>query len=335
MNSAALGFSSAATPHGLPAELAVVVRSGFIESRHYGSLAVVGADGGPLLMLGEPDATILPRSSVKPVQALACLSSGAPLSGATLAMAAASHTGEDEHIRVVRELLDRAGLTEDALQCPADRPSDSVTFAKLAALGETRSRLRMNCSGKHAAMLLTCVTNGWPTESYLDPDHPLQQRIRGELTRITGEPVPHVAVDGCGAPLFGTTVRSLALLFSRFVTAEASSPMGQVAAAMRAHPFYVAGTGHVNTRVMDMVPGLLAKGGAEGVIAMAAPDGTAVALKIVDGSPRATTLIALTALRICGVDVTGAAELMQIDVFGGGRPVGEIRVGAALAAAGG
>lgn len=315
------------------AELAVVVRSGLVESRHFGSLVAVDPNGSTLLELGTPDARILPRSTVKPVQALACLAAGAPLEGPELAIAAGSHTGEDAHVRVVRSLLERAGLDESALGCPVDRPEDEATFERLLRVCEPRSAVRMNCSGKHAAMLLACTTNGWSTEDYLDHGHPLQQAVRRTMTELTGVEVGVDAVDGCGAPLFDTTVRGLAQAFRAFVQAEASSPAGKVAHAMRAHPFYVGGSGHQNSRLMETVPGALAKGGAEGVIGVAAADGTAVSMKVVDGSPRATTLLALEVLGALGADVSGAVELATIPVLGGGRPVGEIRVGAELAAA--
>lgn len=315
------------------AELAVVVRSGLVESRHYGSLVAVDPSGATILELGTPDARILPRSTVKPVQALACLVAGASLEGPELAIAAGSHTGEDAHVEVVRAMLERAGLDESALGCPADRPEDEATFERLVRAGEPRSAIRMNCSGKHAAMLLACAANGWSTDDYLDHGHPLQQAVRRAMTELTGVEVGVDAVDGCGAPLFDTTVRGLAQAFRAFVQAEASAPAGMVAAAMRAHPFFVGGSGHQNSRLMETVPGALAKGGAEGVIGVAAADGTAVSMKIVDGSPRATTLLALDVLGALGADVSGAVELSTVPVLGGGRPVGEIRMGDDLAAA--
>jgi L-asparaginase II len=330
--------TSAASPESTPvvaglAELAVVIRSGLIESRHFGSLAAVDPSGATVLELGIPDAVVLPRSTVKPLQALACLTAGAPLSGPELAIAAGSHTGEDEHVRVVREILDRAGLDESALGCPVDRPEDEATFERLIAAGEPRARIRMNCSGKHAAMLLACAVNGWSTHDYLDTDHPLQQHVRATMAELTGVPVSHDAIDGCGAPLFGTTVRGVAQAFRALVQADPSSPAGQVAAAMREHPFYVGGSGHQNSTLMETVPGALAKGGAEGVIGVAAADGTAVSMKIVDGSPRATTLLALRVLEALGTDVSGATALTELPVLGGGNPVGSIVVGSDLAAA--
>ncbi|MCI0157866.1 asparaginase [Leifsonia shinshuensis] len=324
--------SASVTVPGL-AELAAVRRSGLIESRHFGSLVALGPDGATLLELGDPDAVVLPRSTVKPLQALACLTLGAELIGPRLAIAAGSHTGEDEHVRVVREILDAAGVDESALGCPVDRPEDESTFERLVRAGEPRARIRMNCSGKHAAMLLAAAANGWATDGYLDPEHPVQLHVRETMAALTGVPVGHDAVDGCGAPLFGTTVRGVARAFARLVLAADGTPERAVADAMREHPFYVGGSGHQNSTLMETVPGALAKGGAEGVIGVAAADGTAVAMKIVDGSPRATTLIALRVLEALGTDISRASALVDLPVLGGGVPVGRIELGGDLAAA--
>ena len=324
--------STSVTVPGL-AELAAVRRSGLIESRHFGSLVALGPDGATLLELGDPDTVVLPRSTVKPLQALACLTLGAELTGPRLAIAAGSHTGEDEHVRVVREILDAAGVDESSLGCPVDRPEDESTFERLVRAGEPRARIRMNCSGKHAAMLLAAAANGWTTDGYLDPEHPVQVHVRETMAALTGVPVGHDAVDGCGAPLFGTSVRGVARAFGRLVLAVEGTPERAVADAMREHPFYVGGSGHQNSTLMETVPGALAKGGAEGVIGVAAADGTAVAMKVVDGSPRATTLIALRVLEALGTDISGASALVDLPVLGGGVPVGRIELGADLAAA--
>ncbi|MCW4385255.1 asparaginase [Salinibacterium sp. SYSU T00001] len=309
------------------AELAVIRRSGMIESRHLGSLLAFAADGTVALSLGAPDAPILPRSTVKPLQAMACLAAGAELSGPELAIASGSHTGEDAHTELVAGMLERAGLEQDALGCPVDRPEDEPTFERLLRQGESRSRVRMNCSGKHAAMLLACAANGWSTDDYLDPDHPLQQQVQATMAQMTGAPITHIAVDGCGAPLFGTTVRGVASAFRSLVLAEAGSTAGRVAAAMRGNPFYVGGTGHANSDLMALMPGVLAKGGAEGVIGVATRDGASVSMKIIDGNPRATTLIAVAVLEALGYDTSAAEKLRTVAVLGGGRPVGQIELG--------
>jgi L-asparaginase II len=315
------------------AELAAVRRSGVVESRHLGSLLALAADGSVAVSLGDPDALVLPRSTVKPAQALAALTAGAPLEGPRLAIAAGSHTGEDEHVRVVREILAEARLGDDALGTPPDWPEDVPTKERMIRAFEGPAPIRMNCSGKHAAMLLASAVNGWDTAGYLDLHHPFQQHVRAELARLTGVEVGADAVDGCGAPLFGTSVRGLATLFRGLVLAPEGTPERAVADAMRAFPFYVGGTGQQNTLAMELVPGLLPKGGAEGVIGMAAATGQAVAMKIVDGNPRATTMIALEVLGALGVDVSGARQLVELPVLGGGRPVGRVELGADLTAA--
>ncbi|MET0843157.1 MAG: asparaginase [Mycetocola sp.] len=313
------------------AELAVLVRSGVPESRHFGWLVALDADGEVAAWLGgtgSPAAQVLPRSTTKPLQALACILAGARLNDEELAIAAGSHTGEDAHVDAVRRILARAGLDESALGCPADWPEDEPTRERLIRGGESRSRIRMNCSGKHAAMLLACAANGWDTNTYLEPAHPLQQRVRETVERMAGVAVEHSAVDGCGAPLFSISVEGLARSFRSLVTAPDGTPERLVADAMRANPFYVGGDHHANSDAMTRVPGLLAKGGAEGVIGMAASTGQAVAMKIVDGNPRATTLLALHVLGALGVDVSAAGSLLDVPILGGGVPVGSIVPGA-------
>ncbi|MEU2350275.1 asparaginase [Modestobacter sp. NPDC049651] len=315
------------------AELAVLERNGFPESRHLGTLVGLAADGRVALRLGDPDTAVLPRSSTKPWQALAVRRSGLRLPVEATALSAGSHTGEDRHVAVVREVLAGAGLDESALGCPVDWPEDEPTRERLIRAGEQRSRVRMNCSGKHAAMLAASVHNGWDVEGYLDPQHPLQQLVAGTVAEAAGGPVTAVAVDGCGAPLFGTTVAGLARAGRSMVTAPEGSDARAVADAMRAAPEFVGGAGHVNTEVMRLLPGVLAKGGAEGVLVAAAATGQAVAMKVVDGSPRATTVLALAALAFLGVDTAPAAALTEVPVLGGGRPVGRLRLGADLEAA--
>lgn len=308
------------------ADLAVVIRSGVVESRHLGSIAALAADGSVAWQSGSGQ-QILPRSTVKPVQALACLLAGADLDGADLAIAAGSHTGEDIHVDVVRDLLARAGLDEGALACPVDWPEDEPTRERLIRDGGQRTRVRMNCSGKHAAMLLACAVNGWDTASYLDPAHPLQRLVRSTLERLSGDEVAYDAVDGCGAPLFSVSPLGIARIFRALVTADPRTPERRVADAMRSFPRFVGGDHHANTDAMLRVPGLLSKGGAEGVIGMATADGAAVSMKILDGNPRATTLVALRVLEALGADVSAAGDLVDLPILGGGAPVGSIEVG--------
>ncbi|ONK13453.1 asparaginase [Streptomyces sp. MP131-18] len=292
--------------------LAEVVRSGFVEGRHRGALVVLAADGSVERALGDVTGPVFPRSSNKPLQAAAVLRSGLGLAGERLALAAASHAGEDAHRRLAARLLAEAGLGEEALRCPPDRPLG----------GGEPSRSAMNCSGKHAAMLAASAANGWPVETYTDPDHPLQLLARETIEAATGETVAHVGVDGCGAPLFAFSLTGLARAFRGCVLAAPDSPERRVADAMRAHPWYVAGTGRPDTLLMAAVPGLLAKGGAEGVQAVALPDGRALAFKIEDGAARALGPVLAALLTTLGVD---ASAVPPEPVTGGGRPVGEVR----------
>ncbi len=313
-------------------ELAVVERSGLVESRHHGAAVIVSSDGAVARSLGDIDALVYPRSSLKPFQAIAVLRSGVALDGAQLVLASASHAGTPRHVAVVTELLERAGLTEDALQCPLDWPGDVEAAAIARTSGEKR-RVTMNCSGKHASFLLACVENGWSTADYLDPAHPLQVRIRETIEEFTGEPVGHVGVDGCGAPLFAVTLRGLATAFSRLARGvNATGPDADAALlteAIRSNAWAIQGSGLANTVVIEQL-GLVAKGGAEGVMAMASVDGTAVALKSLDGSHRVTSLVALELLAQAGAipraDSERVAALVTEKVLGGGTPVGAIRV---------
>ncbi|MCR6486908.1 asparaginase [Amycolatopsis sp. OK19-0408] len=301
--------------------LAEVVRSGFVESVHRGALVVTGPDGGVRMALGDVTSPVFPRSSNKPLQAAGMLRSGLGFTGEDLALACASHSGEPGHVKRVLELLEAAGLGEDDLACPPDFPLHVPSMRDAA---EPR-RVTMNCSGKHTAMLTTCVRAGWPTAGYEAPDHPLQQALAAVVSELTGEPIAHTGVDGCGAPLFAFSLTGLARAFGR-VTSAASGPLLEVASAMRAHPWLVAGTGREDTELMSAVDGLVAKGGAEGVQAFALPDGFAVAIKVDDGNKRACAPLAVAALRYLGVDVSGLDGLARGSVLGGGHPVGEVRV---------
>jgi L-asparaginase II len=305
-------------------QLAEVVRNGFLESRHFGLAVALDPDGSPLYAAGAVDAEVLPRSTAKPLQAVGAVVAGADLDAEQTAIAAGSHTGEDLHVDLVERTLREAGLSPDALGCPSDWPEDEPTRHRLIATGGRPERIRMNCSGKHAAMLAATVATGNDPARYLDPDSPVQQIVRAETERLTGSTVDITAIDGCGTPLFAVPLSGLARAFGRLATAAPGTPDRRVADAMRNHPHLVGGTGHPNSDVMRLLPGVLAKGGAEGVLAMAAPDGHAVAVKVIDGSPRATTAIALTLLRKCGVDISPAADLLDLPVLGGGRPVGTI-----------
>jgi L-asparaginase II len=279
---------------------------------------------------------MFPRSSNKPFQAAAMLRCGLELEGELLALAAASHSGEDFHVTGVRKILASAGLTEDDLHCPPDLPLDAQAQLAMLRAGAPADRVHMNCSGKHAAMLATCVAAGWPTKTYTDPDHPLQQEIRTTISRLAGEPVARVGVDGCGAPLMAVSVGGLARAFRAVVLAAPGTPERAVADAMRAHPEWTSGTTRPERALMRAVPGLLVKSGAEGVEGFALADGRAAAFKIEDGAARGRVPVTVALLRMLGAarepgaDAAALESLATAPVTGGGRVVGEIRAASRL-----
>jgi L-asparaginase II len=304
--------------------LAEVVRSGFVEGTHCGSVVALAPDGGELWRLGDPDRPVFPRSSNKPLQAVGMLRAGLDLDGELLALACASHSGEAFHLEGVRRILAGAGLDESALQTPPDYPVEEQEKLAYVAAGGAPAPVAMNCSGKHAAMLATCAVNGWPTETYRRPDHPLQAALRDTVADLAGQPVVAEGVDGCGAPLFALTLTGLARAFQRIALADQASPPGRVAAAIRAHPGWLGGTRRDVSALIAGVPGLIAKDGAEAVYAAALDDGRAVALKIDDGSSRARAPVMAAALRRLGVDAPVLAEQGSMPLYGGAVVVGEV-----------
>jgi L-asparaginase II len=275
---------------------------------------------------GAIDRPILPRSSNKPVQATALLAAGwTPRSPAELAIGAGSHNGEDGHRELAGAMLTAAGLGPDDLGCPAALPQHEITKAAWIAAGRPPERLAMNCSGKHAAMLSACVAAGWPTAGYLERGHPLQQAIEARLADAADEPVTAVVVDGCGAPQHALSVTGLARGVLSLVQAAEGSRDRSVADAMRAEPWFVAGTGREDTDLMRAVPGLLVKGGADGVHVAAVPGGGAVALKMDDGGERGRTPALSAALRRLGVPADVLAPWLLTPVSGGDVVVGKVR----------
>ncbi|MFC7344700.1 asparaginase [Saccharopolyspora griseoalba] len=299
-----------------PVPLVEIVRSGLREGMHHGDVVVLDPDGSTRLALGDVTSPMYPRSALKPAQAAGMLRAGLELPEADLALAASSHSGEEAHVAAVRALLERFELTPDALRCPPDWPMDEA--ARDAR--DSKLRITMNCSGKHAGMLAACARNGWSTSDYLAPEHPLQSTVSATVTEMAGEPIANTAVDGCGAPLFALSLTGLARVFQNLVLKHR-----QVADAMRAHPWLVSGTGREDARLMPAVDGLVSKIGAEGVFAFALPDGRAAAIKISDGASRARLPVAVGVLRALGVP-GDLDELAEEPVFGGGEPVGSVRL---------
>jgi len=309
-----------------------VVRSGFVEGHHHGSVVALNADGGVDWSVGEVSTAIYPRSCNKPVQSAAMVRLGLELDGDLLALASASHSGEPFHLEGASRILSSVGLDHRALQTPPDFPLDELARTEHIRAGLDRSALAMNCSGKHAAMLATCVLNGWPTASYRELDHPLQLAIAETFAELTREPVDSIGVDGCGAPLFSASLTGLARAFSALVQAAPGTAERRVADAIVAFPHFASGTRRDEAALLRAIPGAICKAGAEACYAVALPDGRAVALKIDDGGTRARPVVMAAALlrvgieAVEGVDIDAVAATGVVPLLGGGRPVGALRV---------
>ena len=312
-------------------ELAVTTRNGHDESVHYGAVVALESDGSIAFAIGDAGAVVFPRSSTKPIQATAMVASGLSLPPRLLALVCASHDGRAEHLSTAKEILATAGLTEDALGNTADYPLDPDAQEAAIRAGGVKTALQMNCSGKHSGMLATCVHNGWDLESYLHVEHPLQQRITEMVPQLAGEEASFIGVDGCGAPAHAMSLAGLARAFRSVAIAQDSTAAGQVASAIRQHPEMLGGPTRDITLLIQGVPGLMGKDGAEGVFAIALPDGRAIAIKISDGANRARPPVMKFALQALGVDVsTVDPRAFDSVIFGHGKPVGNVRVTATL-----
>lgn len=306
--------------------VAITSRSGFDESVHFGAVVGLAPDGSVEFALGNPGALVFPRSSNKPMQAVAMVRAGLTLPPELLALVCASHDGTDEHLHAARRILASAGLTEDALANTPAMPLDVESAHRLLRDGAGPTRLQMNCSGKHSGMLATCVHNGWAHDaSYLSFEHPLQAAITEVIDELADEPHAHIGVDGCGAPAHVMSLVGLARSFRAIATGAAGAAGDAVYEAMTGNPVMVGGATRDVTLFMQHVPGLMAKDGADGVFAAALPDGRAVALKIADGGDRARPPVMVAALRAVGTDVSSVAPLVEQVLFGHGRPVGAVR----------
>jgi len=239
-----------------------VLRGETVESEHRVH-AVAVRDGEIVAAAGDPDLVTFMRSAAKPIQALPLARAREDLDDRDLAIASASHLADDHQLVAVTALLAKAPATEDELECGAF----------------DGSKLRHNCSGKHAGMLALCRAQGWPIEGYRLPDHPCQQAMVAEITRLAGTDEIRTAVDGCGVVTFALRLREIAVAFG--------GVDGRVADGMRAHPELIRGPKALNTNLMQTFPGWIAKGGAEGLVCAASPAGLAVALKVEDGGQRA------------------------------------------------
>ena len=297
--------------------LAQLVRSGLIESTHSGHLILITADGSDLLTLGDVDAEIYPRSAIKSLQAAAMVRTGLNLNDEQLALVCASHGGTSRHQEVALEILHSVGLSELDLQNTPDTPLDRDARIKWG--DKPATSLAANCSGKHSGMLATCVINGWDIKTYRDANHPLQIAIVNEIADLIGRPINRTSIDGCGAPLFSMSTRSVAVA-ARRMRIDSDPVFTKVISACLKHPEMILAEGAFDTRMMRSVPGLFVKGGAESVMLASLADGGAIAWKISDGGNRANGPMIKAALAKFGIKIEGEA----VDVLGGGNVVGSL-----------
>ncbi|WP_256796161.1 asparaginase [Terrabacter sp. Ter38] len=304
--------------------VAHVVRTGVVESVHHGTAVVTAPDGTVELEVGDSSGAVFPRSSSKPLQALAMVRNGLGNDGRLLALACASHSGEDFHVAAAREILAGAGLTEADLQNTPDYPYDESARIAWISSGRPRQSIAQNCSGKHASMLATCVVNGWELATYRDPEHPLQVAVAETVRELTGAEPSAVAVDGCGAPIHAVPLRALALSFGRLAAAT-EGPEARIGAAIRDFPEYLGGTHRDVTALIRGVDGLIAKDGAEAVYAVGLPDGRGIAVKVADGSSRARSVLLAAVMRRIGVGSDDVLAVLENQpVLGHGQPVGSV-----------
>jgi L-asparaginase II len=314
-----------ATPEAFAA-VAITSRSGRDESVHYGAVVGLSAGGKVEFAVGDPTTSIYPRSSNKPIQAVAMVRAGLRLPPDLLALVCASHDGSPRHLDAIRRILAGCGLDEQSLANTADLPLDEAAAEVVLRGGGGPTRLQMNCSGKHSGMLATCVINGWPIDAgYMSAEHPLQQQITATIDDLAAEPHSHIGVDGCGSPAHVISLLGLARSFRTIATGDAGSSGDAVYRCMTEHPEMVGGDTRDVTHFMRHVPGLMAKDGADGVFAAALPDGRAVALKIADGANRARPAVMVAALGALGVDTTAVEPFVTEWILGHGKHVGEVR----------
>jgi len=297
--------------------LAKVTRGDLVESLHLGHLIVLNADGSTYLSKGSPELPIYPRSAVKSLQAAAMLKAGLKVDADELAIICASHSGSQKHIDLVTKMLTSRDISVSQLKNAVDKPlgeKEKISWGEKPA-----SQLAQNCSGKHAGMLITSQQNGWDMKSYLDPNHPLQVAIKDEIEELSGEKVSAVSVDGCGAPLFAISLIGLARAISNLVKSK-DDIYQQIVSACTKYPELVAGDGRLTTRLMQSVPGLFMKEGAEGVEVCALSDGRVIAIKIMDGSWRPFTSIIKEIFNRWEIDMPDES----VKIYGGNLPVGRL-----------
>lgn len=296
------------------APLVQVVRSGVIESVHLGDIAVCDEAGRLIASVGDPDRIVFARSCMKPIQAAVSLASiDLALPAREIAIMCSSHNGEPIHVRAVRRLLRRGGVAETALRTPAARP------------------VFHDCSGNHAGMLVASAQAGWPLDTYRSRSHPHHRRVLPLVRALSGAR-PIVGVDGCGIPVHGLPLRSIATMYARLAAPEATEAGRALAlaiAAMRTEPYLVGGKARDDTAIMQATPDLVVKEGAEALdCAVSLSAGIGVAVKVADGGYRAAGPATIAVLDQLGLLAPGARRRLRPNlrptVRGGGRPVGHL-----------
>ncbi len=297
--------------------LAKVTRGDFVESLHLGHLIVLNADGSTYLTKGSPELPIYPRSAIKSIQAAAMLKVGLKVEEKELAIICASHSGSQSHIDLVSKMLTSREISISELKNALDKPLGEKE--KILWGDKPPSQVAQNCSGKHAGMLITCQQKGWDMKTYLDIDHPIQVAIKNEIEERSGEKVSATSMDGCGAPLFAISLIGLATAISNLVKSK-EDPYQQIVSACTKYPELVAGQGRFTTRLMQAVPGLFVKEGAEGVQVCALSDGRVIAIKIIDGSWRPVAPIIMQFLKKLSFEMPDE----NVEIYGGSQVVGTV-----------
>ena len=303
-----------------------VVRGGLVESVHHGRLLIVDGEGNDVLVVGDPDQLIYPRSAIKSIQASAMVRAGLKLEARELALVCASHAGSAMHQESALKILTTVGLDEKYLKNTPDKPLGVMERRKWGDREATS--LAANCSGKHAGMVATASINGWDLASYKDPSHPLQVLIREEFERLSGEKIVHVSVDGCGAPLFALTLRGMVRAIHAITNSDDPVHREVVEACTR-NPEMVSGKGRVVTEAMEKVPGLLVKDGAEGVMIASLRGKGTIAWKMSDGSNRGDRPLLSASLSHLGIALKFDGDPV-CPIYGDGKVVGEIRASTLL-----
>ncbi len=309
--------------------LARQIRSGLAETYHDGAIAVVDPSGTLVARQGDIERPFLIRSAAKPFQAFVSQLAGAELEPQELAMACASHRGFPVHIAMVRSMLERGHLNESDLRCPESWPIGPAAARLAHTSGTGKRRIWHNCSGKHAGFLRACVANDWPTDTYLEPSHPLQKRVISLVSELGRYPVEPVGVDGCGAPVLRTTTLALARLYARL----ASVDLFDVRTVMHRYPALVGANGEGDTEIAIAINGV-AKGGAAGCVGVAVEDRLGIGVKSWDGDGVVANLAAAHTLDRMGVLTDTARSALEpvLDppVLGGGRRVGRFEASVEL-----